>query len=44
MRRILKLLFVLAVLIAAAVLGFAYIGDLSPEKRDVSEPVELETS
>ena len=44
MLRILKLLFILAVLIAAAVVGYAYIGDLSPEQQDVSEPVELESS
>ncbi|MGI9394003.1 MAG: hypothetical protein ACR2OY_05105 [Boseongicola sp.] len=44
MLRILKLLFILAVLIAAAVVGYAYIGDLSPKQQDVSEPVELETS
>jgi len=41
MLRILKLLFVLAVLIAAAVVGYAYIGDLSPNQQDVSEPVDL---
>lgn len=41
MMRLLKLLFVLAVLLGAAVLGYAYIGDLSPEQSDVSEPVQL---
>lgn len=41
MMRLLKLLFVLAVLVGAAVLGYAYIGDLSPEQSDVSAPVEL---
>ena len=41
MMRFLKLLFVLAVLVGAAVLGYAYIGDLSPEQSDVSEPVQL---
>ncbi len=44
MLRILKLLFILAVLITAAVVGYAYIGDLSPEQQDVSEPVEFESS
>ena len=44
MLRILKLLFILAVVIAVAVVGYAYIGDLSPDQRDVSEPVELETN
>lgn len=43
MLRILKLLFVLAVLIVAAVVGYAYIGDLSPDQQDVSEPVDLGT-
>lgn len=42
MLRILKLLFVLAVLIGSAVLGYAYLGDLSPEQTDVSEPVTLD--
>lgn len=41
MMRLLKLLFVLAVLLGAAVLGYAYIGDLSPEQSDVSTPVDL---
>lgn len=44
MLRILKLLFLLGVLIGAAVVGYAYIGDLSPEQQDVSEPVELDTN
>ena len=42
MLRLLKLLFVLAVLIGSAVLGYAYLGDLSPEQTDVSEPVTLD--
>jgi Tfp pilus assembly protein PilO len=42
MLRLLKILFVLAVLIAAAVLGYAYLGDLSPEQEDVSVPVTLD--
>lgn len=42
MLRLLKFLFVLAVLIAAAVLGYAYLGDLSPEQEDVSVPVTLD--
>ncbi|MDD9976350.1 MAG: hypothetical protein OXQ30_01260 [Boseongicola sp.] len=41
MLRFLKLLFVLFVLIAAAVVGYAYLGDLRPEQTDVSEPVEF---
>lgn len=42
MLRLLRILFVLAVLIGAAVVGYAYLGDLSPEQTDVSEPVTLD--
>ncbi|MEO0916835.1 MAG: hypothetical protein AAFY31_07605 [Pseudomonadota bacterium] len=42
MLRLLRFLFVLAVLVAAAVLGYAYLGDLSPEQTDVDEPVILD--
>lgn len=42
MFRLLKLIFVLGVLIAAAVLGYAYLGDLSPEQGEVSAPVTLD--
>ena len=42
MLRFLKFLFVLAVLIGFAVLGYAYLGDLSPEQQSVSEPVTLD--
>lgn len=41
MMRLLKLLFLLVVVLAAAVLGYAYIGDLSPDQSDVSAPVQL---
>ena len=41
MLRLLKILFVLAVLIGAAVVGYAYLGDLSPQQSDVSQPVSL---
>ena len=44
MYRLLKLLFLLVVVLVMAVLGFAYIGDLSPEQSDVSTPVELDGS
>lgn len=44
MFRLLKLIFVLGVLIAAAVLGYAYLGDLSPEQDDISAPVTLDGS
>ena len=42
MFRLFKLLFYLAIMAAAAVVGYAYIGDLSPEQSDVSEPVQLD--
>ena len=44
MLRLLKLLFVLVVLIAVAVVGYAYLGDLRPDQQDVSEPVDLDTN
>lgn len=42
MLRLLKFLFALVVLLAVAVVGYAYLGDLSPEQTDVSEPVSLD--
>ncbi|WP_413719990.1 hypothetical protein [Silicimonas sp. MF1-12-2] len=42
MLRLLKILFVLMVLVGAAVIGFAYLGDLSPQQEEVSEPVSLD--
>lgn len=42
MLRLLKLLFLLVIVIGMAVLGYAYLGDLSPAQEDVSEPVTLE--
>lgn len=41
MVRLLKLLLVLVVLGFIALVGYAYLGDLSPERQDVSEPVIL---
>lgn len=41
MLRLLKLIFVLAVLLAAVLVGYAYLGDLTPDQQEVSEPVEL---
>ncbi|MEM7752073.1 MAG: hypothetical protein AAF230_01600 [Pseudomonadota bacterium] len=38
----LRFLFILAVLVGAAVVGYAYLGDLSPEQTEVSEPVTLD--
>ena len=31
-----------ALWLAAIVIGYAYLGDISPEQNDVSEPVELD--
>ena len=42
MLRLLRILFVLAVLVGAAVVGYAYLGDLSPDQSDVSQPVTLD--
>lgn len=42
MFRLLKLIFSLGVLLAAAVIGYAYLGDLSPEQSDVNAPVTLD--
>ena len=42
MLRLLRILFILAVLAGTAVVGYAYLGDLSPEQTDVSEPVTLD--
>ena len=44
MWRLLKLLFSLAVLVIAAVVGYAYLGDLTPDRRDVTIPVELDAN
>ena len=44
MLRLLKVLLVLVVLIAATVVGFAYLGDLSPEQDSISEPVSLDAN
>ncbi len=42
MVRILKLIMVLLVLAFIGLVGFAYLGDLSPEMEEVREPVELD--
>ena len=44
MGRLLKFLIVLIILAFAGLVGFAYFGDLTPERRDVSEPVELDAN
>lgn len=42
MLRLLKFLFLLLVMAAFAVVGYAYLGDLSPEQESISEPVSLD--
>jgi len=42
MVRLFKLILVLAVLGFVALVGYAYLGDLSPTSEDVSEPVTLD--
>ncbi len=41
MGRLLKLLLFLLIVGLLGLIGYAYIGDLSPNQVDVSEPVEL---
>lgn len=41
MVRILKILFVLALLGFAGLTGYAYLGDMTPDRVEKSEPVEL---
>jgi len=42
MGRLFKLLLFLIVIGAVALVGYAYLGDLSPGQEDVSEPVEFD--
>lgn len=42
MGRIFKLLLFLVVLGAVTLVGYAYLGDLSPDQSDMSEPVKLD--
>ena len=44
MGRLLKFLLFLIVIGAAALVGYAYIGDLSPDQSDVSTPVDLDAN
>ena len=41
MFRLIKILFYLAIVLVVAVIGFAYLGDLTPDRNDVVEPVEI---
>lgn len=42
MGRIFKLLLFLLILGAVALVGYAYLGDLSPDQSDMREPVTLD--
>ncbi len=44
MRRLLKLLVFLIVMGIAAIIGYAYFGDLTPNRIEVNQPVELDAS
>ncbi|WP_256372958.1 hypothetical protein [Pseudoruegeria sp. HB172150] len=44
MRLIFKLILILLVLGAIGLTGYAYLGDMTPEQQDVSEPVILDGS
>ncbi|SFG05626.1 hypothetical protein SAMN04488020_10125 [Palleronia marisminoris] len=41
MLKLLKFVVILAVIGFIALVGFAYLGDLAPQSRDTSEPVDL---
>lgn len=41
MLRILKFLFLLVLIAFVGLVGYAYLGDLRPERSDVTVPVEL---
>lgn len=42
MLRILKVIFLLAVMGFAGLAGYAYLGDMAPERGEVRTPVELD--
>ena len=44
MGRLLKLLGYLVVMLVALIIGYAYIGDLTPIRQDISQPVELDAN
>ncbi len=44
MRTVLKLILIVLVLGGIGLVGYAYLGDLSPEQNDVVQPVTLDGS
>lgn len=41
MFRLFKLIFTLALLAFLGLAGYAYLGDMTPERSEITEPVEL---
>ncbi len=44
MFRLIKILFYLLILMTFILVGFAYLGDLTPTRQDVTQPVELDAN
>ena len=44
MLRVVKFLLFLIVVVAAVVVGYAYLGDLSPDVTEIDEPIELDAT
>ena len=44
MWRTLKVLFWVVVLVGLVLVGYAYLGDLTPQRNDVSIPLELDAN
>lgn len=42
MLRVVKFLLFVIVLFAAVVVGYAYLGDLTPDVTEIDEPIELD--
>ena len=44
MLRVIKILLFLVVILAAIVVGYAYLGDLTPAVTDVDEPIDFDAT
>ncbi len=44
MFRLIKILFYLVILMTFVLVGYAYLGDLTPPRQDVTQPVELDAN
>ncbi|MEO0990004.1 MAG: hypothetical protein AAFX00_03530 [Pseudomonadota bacterium] len=40
--RLIKIVSYLIVIVAGVVVGYAYLGDLTPERQEIVEPIELD--